>query len=573
MHFPVSKVARFSPPFSAGNETDSSHSSTISEASGSSCPRCGAKTQGAQDRIHVCPKQGNNQEMQTGRKRNSGGMMRRLKRMPSAPQLKIDSHAANSYYRQATSPETPTTASTAFSLKLLPTPLTVDYRPPLSPGRTGKNLDYAFPPFPTANGGVMPNVYRLAGFDYNPSTQQLYLHRSHGQSVPPREARYSRARESGRATEVVADTLPLPTVPESTIEAPSSPARPISPQKPQVERTLAAQQQDYLVPKRPAPRAPSPRLPPTAQATTAKPFEADYFSDSRNAKAWSGRTSSTSSTSPSSARHSGSNESSNSTTSVEKDAPTLEPVGLPPKLRILSHLQAKFGAAQNPAPRFEPLVELADKGKEESPMSPSLPGSFTKVPDTRTAEKSKCHGCGLPIMGKSVRSVDGRVPGKWHRECFICTTCKSPFPTGEFYVLESMPYCARDYHLQNGSICAICGDGVEGECLELEDAIIGDDDGTTIGEEHETATERRCPKRVHVTCFRCWECRVHLKDEYYEMQGQYLCEVHATQTYNKVRAQLFAVGGMMSSTSLESAVSGMPTMETRRTRTITMTMI
>ncbi|KAK9323240.1 hypothetical protein V1517DRAFT_108466 [Lipomyces orientalis] len=572
MHFPVSKVARFSPPFSAGSETDSSHSSTISEVSGSSCPRCGAKTQGAQSSIHVCPRPGNDPEMQARRKRNSGGMMRKLKRVPSAPHLKIDSNAANSYYRQATCPETPTTASTALSLTLLPTPLTADYRPPLSPARTGKNLDYAFPPFPTANGGVMANVYRLAGFDYNPSTQQLYLHHPQEQSVPPRKASYSRAGESGRSNEVVANILHshlLPIVPESTIEAPSSPARPISPQKPQVERTLA-QQLDYLVPKRPAPQAPSPRLRPTAQRTAAKPLDVE---DSLNAKAWSASISSTNRTSLSSSRQSASNESSNSMTSVEKDTSALEePVELPTKLRILSHLQAKFAVAQNPAPRFEPLMELADKGMEESPMSPGPVGSFTKVPDSKATEKSKCHGCGLPIMGKSIRSVDGRVPGKWHRECFICTACKSPFPTGEFYVLDSTPYCARDYHLQNGSICAVCGDGVEGECLELENATTGDDDGT-IGEDHETASERRCSKRVHATCFRCWECRVLLKDEYYEMQGQYLCEVHATQTYNKVRAQLFAVGGMMPSTSLESAVSGIPTMETRRTRVITMTMI
>ncbi|KAK9432264.1 hypothetical protein V1505DRAFT_16801 [Lipomyces doorenjongii] len=514
MHFPLIKVARFSPPSSAGNEIDRPHSSTISVASTSSYSS--GREQGAQ--CGSLQKSGHDQDQQPAGQRkhlrNSGGIVRKLKKMPAVPHLKIDSNAANSYYRPATSPETPTTASTALSSILAATPLTADYIPPLTPGGSGKNLDYAFPPFPTPNGAVMPNVYRLAGFDYCPSTQQMYLQQPHGQSeghsVPPRKDSYARLRE---------DTP--------------------------IQHHLAQQHVD-LVPKRSAPKAPSSCVSPKAQVTALKPLQTDNCSESNNPiggtdRLWSGDASSTSRTSPSSSSsssslHSAGNES--NTTSVDEDAPPLEPS--PTKLRILSQLQAEFAATRmhdDPPPGVESVGEfLHTRMEESSTLSTSL-GSLTKLSVTKVTDKAKCHGCGLPIPGKSICSVDGRVPGKWHRDCFKCSTCRSPFPTGEFYVLESMPYCARDYHLQNGSICAVCGEGVEGECLELEDATDEEDD-KRITEEHEMAAESHCRRRVHTTCFRCWECKVLLKDEYYEMQGRYLCEVHATQTYNKVRAQL-----------------------------------
>ncbi|KAK9372939.1 uncharacterized protein V1513DRAFT_383804 [Lipomyces chichibuensis] len=514
MHFPLNKVTRFSPLSSAGNEVDRPHISTISVASPSSYSS--GREEGAQyDRI---PKPGRYQEEQPAGQRthlrNSGGIMRKLKKKPAVPHLKIDSSAANSYYRPATSPETPTTASTALSSILVATPLTADYIPPLSPGGIGKNLDYAFPPFPTAKGGVMPNVYRLAGFDYYPSTQQMHLQQPHGQSaghtMPPRkDSKYAKLRKDSSGNKATSDILP------------------------QIQQQLSPQRAD-LVPKRPAPKAPS---------TALKPLQTDYCSETNNPidgtdRLWIGGASSTSRTSPSSSSpsslHSAGNES--NTTSVDEDAPPLEQS--PAKLRILSQLQAEFTATRlhdHPARGVGSLVEFLHTHLEESSTLQTSLGSLAKLSEAKISDKAKCHGCGLPILGKSISSVDGRVPGKWHRNCFKCTACRSPFPTGEFYVLESMPYCARDYHLQNGSICAVCGEGVEGECLELEDAT-DEEDGKRITEE--MAAESHGQKRVHMTCFRCWECRVLLEDEYYEMQGRYLCEVHATQAYNKIRGQL-----------------------------------
>ncbi|KAK9389516.1 hypothetical protein V1515DRAFT_268350 [Lipomyces mesembrius] len=522
MHFPLNKVARFSPPSSAGNEIDTPHSPTVSVTSTSSY--LPGREQGAQ--YGRMQKSGHDQDKQPAGQRkhlrNSGGIMRKLKKMPAVPHLKIDSNAANSYYRPATSPETPTTTSTTLSSILAATPLAADYIPPITPGGSGKNLDYAFPPFPTANGGVMPNVYRLAGFDYCPSTQQMYLQQPHGQSaghtMPPRKDSYARLREDSNGNKATSDT--------------------------QIPRHLAQQRVD-LVPKRPAPKAPSSCIFPKDEITVLKPLQTDYCSESNNPicetdRLWSDSASSTSRTSPpsssSSSLHSAGNES--NTTGVDEDGPPLEPS--PTKLRILSQLQTEFAATSmhdHPPPGVESLGEfLHTRMEESSTLSTSL-GSLTKLSQAKVTDKAKCQGCGLPILGKSISSVDGRVPGKWHRDCFKCTACRSPFPTGEVYVLESMPYCARDYHLQNGSICAVCGEGVEGECLELEDATVEEHD-ERITEEREMAAESHCRKRVHTTCFRCWECKVLLKDEYYEMQGRYLCEVHATQTYNKVLAQL-----------------------------------
>ena len=77
-----------------------------------------------------------------------------------------------------------------------------------------------------------------------------------------------------------------------------------------------------------------------------------------------------------------------------------------------------------------------------------------------------------PIRGRSLASQDGKLSGRYHKRCFCCTTCQKPFETASFYVLEDRPYCKRHYHELNHSTCGQCGEGVEGQCLQLEDATI-----------------------------------------------------------------------------------------------------
>ncbi|KAI9786998.1 MAG: hypothetical protein M1816_007750 [Peltula sp. TS41687] len=139
-------------------------------------------------------------------------------------------------------------------------------------------------------------------------------------------------------------------------------------------------------------------------------------------------------------------------------------------------------------------------------------------------KKGNCKGCGETIQGKSVSSADGRLTGRYHKQCkpdalnlddhgpgltsrwagFVCRTCNSPFDTTTFYVLNNHPYCEQHYHQLNNSLCQACDRGIEGQYLE---------------------TERR--QKYHPDCLTCQECRRILRDEYYEMNGRVYCERHA----------------------------------------------
>ena len=95
------------------------------------------------------------------------------------------------------------------------------------------------------------------------------------------------------------------------------------------------------------------------------------------------------------------------------------------------------------------------------PQSPAFPARRAK-----TANKGKCRGCEELIHGKSVSSADGRLTGRYHKHCFVCTTCKAPFRTADFYILDNQPYCQRHYHTLNHSLCTSCDGGIEGQYLE-----------------------------------------------------------------------------------------------------------
>jgi len=118
-----------------------------------------------------------------------------------------------------------------------------------------------------------------------------------------------------------------------------------------------------------------------------------------------------------------------------------------------------------------------------------------------TASKGNCKGCGQPIIGKSVSSADGRLSGRYHKECFVCRTCRAPFATATFYVISDAPYCERHYHKLNNSCCFACDRGIEGQYLE---------------------TERR--QKFHPGCLTCADCRRVLRDDYFEMNGRVYCE-------------------------------------------------
>ena len=142
-------------------------------------------------------------------------------------------------------------------------------------------------------------------------------------------------------------------------------------------------------------------------------------------------------------------------------------------------------------------------------VSPT-PGADSRHPPESTTRrrppinKGNCRGCGDLIYGKSVSSADGRLTGRYHKQCFVCQTCQQPFQTADFYVMNNQPYCARHYHELNDSLCTNCDRGIEGQYLE---------------------TELR--QKFHPYCFSCQDCHIILRDDYYEFNGKTLCEQHA----------------------------------------------
>jgi hypothetical protein len=148
------------------------------------------------------------------------------------------------------------------------------------------------------------------------------------------------------------------------------------------------------------------------------------------------------------------------------------------------------------------------------------------MPRRATIGKPICRGCSLPIEGKSVKAADGRLTGRWHKACFVCRSCHEPFTTADFYVINNEPYCERHYHEQNGSICAGCNRGIEGQYTETTSTLPG----------RGGAPPER--KKFHPRCFTCRECRVVLVDDYFEISGNVFCERHAFAVMRAQQARM-----------------------------------
>ncbi|CRK23082.1 hypothetical protein BN1723_012892 [Verticillium longisporum] len=148
-------------------------------------------------------------------------------------------------------------------------------------------------------------------------------------------------------------------------------------------------------------------------------------------------------------------------------------------------------------------VETHIRQQASSPPRDLLPQPSTRKPSDPAVQSSRgnCKSCGDPIKGKSISSADGRLTGRYHKACFVCTTCTEPFTSAEFYVHNDKPYCEQHYHKLNGSLCGSCGRGIEGQYLEDEESI-----------------------KYHVGCFRCGDCGMSLSNGYFEVDGRAFCE-------------------------------------------------
>lgn len=115
------------------------------------------------------------------------------------------------------------------------------------------------------------------------------------------------------------------------------------------------------------------------------------------------------------------------------------------------------------SPNPPPRTQLSSAAPISSPALAPPPAR------RKTAgNKGNCRGCGELITGKSVSSADGRLTGRYHKRCFVCKTCRQPFQTADFYVLNNYPYCERHYHQLNDSLCRACDRGIEGQYLATE---------------------------------------------------------------------------------------------------------
>ncbi|KAL0942278.1 Paxillin-like protein 1 [Colletotrichum truncatum] len=154
-----------------------------------------------------------------------------------------------------------------------------------------------------------------------------------------------------------------------------------------------------------------------------------------------------------------------------------------------------------------------DQGHERQPsdlQSVSSPPRTRRRDPAVQPSRGNCKSCGDPIKGKSISSADGRLTGRYHKACFVCTTCREPFSSAEFYVLDDKPYCEQHYHKLNGSLCGTCGRGIEGQYLEDEERV-----------------------KYHVGCFRCGDCGMSLSNGYFEVNGRAFCERDAWRRVQK----------------------------------------
>ncbi|ERT03077.1 lim domain containing protein [Sporothrix schenckii 1099-18] len=169
------------------------------------------------------------------------------------------------------------------------------------------------------------------------------------------------------------------------------------------------------------------------------------------------------------------------------------------------------------------------RGAGANNMAPPMP-SIPTIPVVPTMpSRGNCKACGDLITGKSVSSADGRLTGRYHKACFVCTTCSEPFSSATFYVHNDQPYCERHYHAVNGSLCGSCGNGIEGSYLADE-----------------------ADSKFHPTCFVCADCRLPLEDGYFEVAGAVYCERDA---WKRVQQTWLSQAPLTPASSVSSASS------------------
>eukprot|EP00048_Salpingoeca_helianthica_P013146 m.195790 g.195790 ORF g.195790 m.195790 type:complete len:525 (+) comp15460_c7_seq9:922-2496(+) len=93
-----------------------------------------------------------------------------------------------------------------------------------------------------------------------------------------------------------------------------------------------------------------------------------------------------------------------------------------------------------------------------------------------------CAKCGQKITSKVLMAMKKQ----WHRECFACGHCQQPL-TAEFYELDDVPYCRKDFQELFGLTCAACDEPIPGKYFQVNE------------------------KKFHEHCITCAICSLALK--------------------------------------------------------------
>ncbi|KAL4816470.1 hypothetical protein BDW67DRAFT_43202 [Aspergillus spinulosporus] len=216
------------------------------------------------------------------------------------------------------------------------------------------------------------------------------------------------------------------------------------------------------------------------------------------------------------------------------DSPTDPALSKGGDLSLVSEISQSTEISQRPRSPQSPLspqsAQNVENGEEQNPSARAATEPTPRPHQPKP--RGPCRGCGEMIIGKSISSADGRLTGRYHRACFVCFQCRLPFETNDFYVLKDRPYCAQHYHERNGSICAGCHEGIEGEYLETNERT-GPGPGDT--------------QKFHLDCLRCRTCNIDLQGEYYEWNGYVYCERDARRAAASVSPHGFRRPTMPSS--------------------------
>lgn len=73
----------------------------------------------------------------------------------------------------------------------------------------------------------------------------------------------------------------------------------------------------------------------------------------------------------------------------------------------------------------------------------------------------RCASCDLPITNQLVTALGQ----SWHPKCFVCTDCASPFPGGSFVERDGRPFCTNCFYNVFSSRCRACGKNIQGNVL------------------------------------------------------------------------------------------------------------